>query len=85
MPVRKPRVPDARQQMAYEMWIEQKKALNPSYALECRERQARRAARQMVIGEVATSGGAVGVVGAHVPDAGPARQAEQQAPTVKVA
>lgn len=44
-PARKPRVPDAMAQQQYEAYIEYRKATDPSYALECKQRQAKRAAR----------------------------------------
>ncbi|RDA93671.1 hypothetical protein CP533_4902 [Ophiocordyceps camponoti-saundersi (nom. inval.)] len=40
-----PRVPNAWDQQAYEAYIEQRKALEPGYAMECRLRQQRRAKR----------------------------------------
>ncbi|KAK2019297.1 hypothetical protein LZ32DRAFT_643289 [Colletotrichum eremochloae] len=44
-PVRKPRVPDAFAQQNYEAYIEWRKANEPGYARECKERQVRRATR----------------------------------------
>ncbi|KAF4584108.1 Tryptophan RNA-binding attenuator protein-like protein [Ophiocordyceps camponoti-floridani] len=44
-PVPKPRVPNACDQQAYEAYIEQRKATEPGYAMECRLRQQRRAKR----------------------------------------
>ncbi|KAH8129659.1 hypothetical protein FP744_10008018 [Trichoderma asperellum] len=44
-PVPKPRRPDPRSQQAYEAWIEWRKANQPGYAFECRQRQQRRAQR----------------------------------------
>ncbi|KAF6826935.1 hypothetical protein CMUS01_09210 [Colletotrichum musicola] len=44
-PARKPRVPDAMAQQQYEAYIEFRKANDPQYALECKQRQAKRAAR----------------------------------------
>ncbi|KAK2755181.1 hypothetical protein CKAH01_01073 [Colletotrichum kahawae] len=41
----KPRIPDAMAQQKYEEYIEWKKANDPQYALECKNRQARRAIR----------------------------------------
>ncbi|KAI8310121.1 hypothetical protein K4K61_001009 [Colletotrichum sp. SAR11_59] len=41
----KPRIPDAMAQQKYEEYIEWKKANDPKYALECKNRQARRAIR----------------------------------------
>ncbi|PFH55939.1 hypothetical protein XA68_17369 [Ophiocordyceps unilateralis] len=43
VPVPKPRVPNAWDQQAYEAYIEQRKATEPGYAMECRLRQQRRA------------------------------------------
>ncbi|RDA83555.1 hypothetical protein CP532_5356 [Ophiocordyceps camponoti-leonardi (nom. inval.)] len=40
-----PRVPNAWDQQAYEAYIEQRKAVEPGYAMECRLRQQRRAKR----------------------------------------
>lgn len=45
MPVRKPKVPNAAQQQAYEAYIEWRKANQPGYAEECKIRQARRVMR----------------------------------------
>ncbi|KAM4063918.1 hypothetical protein HRG_007008 [Hirsutella rhossiliensis] len=45
MPVPKPKLPNAGDQQAYEAYIEQRKAMEPGYALECRLRQQRRAKR----------------------------------------
>lgn len=44
-PVPKPKEPDAWGQQAYEAYIEQRKAMEPGYALECKMRQQRRAQR----------------------------------------
>ncbi|POR39172.1 Uncharacterized protein TPAR_00628 [Tolypocladium paradoxum] len=44
-PVPKPKVPNAWDQQAYEAYIEQRKAMEPGYAMECRLRQQRRARR----------------------------------------
>ncbi|KAJ3520720.1 hypothetical protein NM208_g13597 [Fusarium decemcellulare] len=46
-PVPKPVNPNPAQQQAYEAWIEWRKANEPGYALECRNRQQRRAQRNM--------------------------------------
>lgn len=43
--VPKPRKPDPRDQLAYEAWIEWRKANEPGYAMECKLRQKRRAQR----------------------------------------
>lgn len=43
--VPKPRKPDPTDQLAYEAWIEWRKAHEPGYALECKMRQKRRAQR----------------------------------------
>ncbi|KAJ2901702.1 hypothetical protein MKZ38_001512 [Zalerion maritima] len=45
MPVKKPKVPNAAQQQAYEAYIEWRKANQPGYAEECKVRQARRVMR----------------------------------------
>ncbi|UNI20567.1 hypothetical protein JDV02_006642 [Purpureocillium takamizusanense] len=45
VPVPKPQMPNAREQQAYEAYIEQRKAMEPGYAMECRQRQQRRAKR----------------------------------------
>ncbi|KJZ79574.1 hypothetical protein HIM_01043 [Hirsutella minnesotensis 3608] len=45
LPVAKPKVPNAGDQQAYEAYIEQRKAMDPGYAMECRLRQQRRARR----------------------------------------
>ncbi|PHH67726.1 hypothetical protein CDD82_1176 [Ophiocordyceps australis] len=45
MPVPKPKMPDTSKQQAYEAYIEQRKAMEPGYAMECRLRQQRRAKR----------------------------------------
>ncbi|PNY24221.1 Uncharacterized protein TCAP_05844 [Tolypocladium capitatum] len=47
-PVPKPKVPNAWDQQAYEAYIEQRKAMEPGYAMECRLRQQRRARRTPV-------------------------------------
>ncbi|KAF9882129.1 hypothetical protein CkaCkLH20_00165 [Colletotrichum karsti] len=44
-PPPKPRVPDAMGQQNYEAWIEHKKATDPAYALQCKQRQANRIRR----------------------------------------
>ncbi|EFQ29182.1 uncharacterized protein GLRG_04326 [Colletotrichum graminicola M1.001] len=44
-PARKPRVPDAFAQQNYEAYIEWRKANEPGYAHECKDRQSRRAKR----------------------------------------
>ncbi|RMJ03485.1 hypothetical protein CDV36_014989, partial [Fusarium kuroshium] len=44
-PVPKPINPNPGQQQAYEAWIEWRKATEPGYALECKNRQQRRAQR----------------------------------------
>ncbi|KAK1997879.1 hypothetical protein LX36DRAFT_691089 [Colletotrichum falcatum] len=44
-PARKPRVPDANAQQNYEAYIEWRKANEPGYARECKDRQHRRANR----------------------------------------
>lgn len=41
-PVAKPTLPDASAQLAYEEWIEWRKANEPGYAIECKARQQRR-------------------------------------------
>lgn len=46
-PVPKPRKPDTRDQQAYEAWIEWRKATEPGYAMECKNRQQRRARRHL--------------------------------------
>lgn len=46
LPVPKPRRPDAGSQQAYEAYLEWRKANEPGYALECKQRQQRRAQRQ---------------------------------------
>lgn len=46
--VPKPRKPDPGDQLAYEAWIEWRKANEPGYALECKMRQKRRAQRMVV-------------------------------------
>lgn len=46
--VPKPRKPDPGDQLAYEAWIEWRKANEPGYAMECKMRQKRRAQRMMV-------------------------------------
>jgi hypothetical protein len=43
--VPKPRNPDPSDQLAYEAWIEWRKAHEPGYAMECKMRQRRRAQR----------------------------------------
>lgn len=48
-PVPKPRIPDAKDQQAYEAWIEWRKATEPGYAMECKNRQQRRARRTVDI------------------------------------
>lgn len=45
LPVPKPKLPNAGGQQAYEAYIEQRKAMEPGYAIECRLRQQRRAKR----------------------------------------
>lgn len=45
--VPKPRKPDPRNQQAYEAWIEWRKANEPGYAMECKQRQQRRAQRNI--------------------------------------
>ena len=47
MPVKKPKIPNAAQQQAYEAYIEWRKANQPGYAEECKVRQARRVMRAM--------------------------------------
>ncbi|KAH6899894.1 hypothetical protein B0T10DRAFT_554452 [Thelonectria olida] len=44
-PVPKPRKPDTQDQQAYEAWIEWRKATEPGYAMECKNRQQRRTRR----------------------------------------
>lgn len=44
-PVPKPKVPSASGQQAYEAWIEWRKANEPGYAMECKQRQQRRSQR----------------------------------------
>lgn len=44
-PVPKPKVPSANSQQAYEAWIEWRKANEPGYAMECKQRQQRRSQR----------------------------------------
>lgn len=46
--VPKPRKPDPGDQLAYEAWIEWRKANEPGYAMECKMRQKRRAQRMAV-------------------------------------
>ncbi|KAH7148567.1 hypothetical protein EDB81DRAFT_932977 [Dactylonectria macrodidyma] len=46
-PVPKPRIPDTKDQQAYEAWIEWRKATEPGYAIECKTRQQRRARRNV--------------------------------------
>ncbi|KAL3960697.1 hypothetical protein ACCO45_005814 [Purpureocillium lilacinum] len=45
VPVPKPHFPSVSGQQAYEAYIEQRKATEPGYAMECRQRQQRRAKR----------------------------------------
>ena len=49
-PVPKPKNPDPEQQQAYEQWIEWRKANEPGYAQECKQRQIRRAQRSKMMG-----------------------------------
>jgi hypothetical protein len=44
-PVPKPRKADTQDQQAYEAWIEWRKATEPGYAMECKNRQQRRTRR----------------------------------------
>lgn len=44
-PVPKPKIPSASSQQAYEAWIEWRKANEPGYAMECKQRQQRRSQR----------------------------------------
>lgn len=46
-PVPKPRIPNPKNQQAYEAWIEWRKANEPGYAMECKLRQQRRAQRHL--------------------------------------
>ncbi|KAH7149319.1 hypothetical protein B0J13DRAFT_551183 [Dactylonectria estremocensis] len=46
-PVPKPRIPDTKDQQAYEAYIEWRKATEPGYAIECKTRQQRRARRNV--------------------------------------
>ncbi|UPL01568.1 hypothetical protein LCI18_012502 [Fusarium solani-melongenae] len=48
-PVPKPVNPNPGQQQAYEAWIEWRKATEPGYALECKNRQQRRAQRTSTV------------------------------------
>lgn len=48
-PVPKPVNPNPGQQQAYEAWIEWRKATEPGYALECKNRQQRRAQRSSTV------------------------------------
>ncbi|KAF4972899.1 hypothetical protein FSARC_642 [Fusarium sarcochroum] len=48
-PVPKPTEPNTIRQQKYEEWIERYKAYKPEYALECKERQKRRAQRQPMV------------------------------------
>lgn len=48
-PVPKPVNPNPGQQQAYEAWIEWRKATEPGYALECKNRQQRRAQRNPAV------------------------------------
>ncbi|RTE69009.1 hypothetical protein BHE90_016613 [Fusarium euwallaceae] len=48
-PVPKPINPNPGQQQAYEAWIEWRKATEPGYALECKNRQQRRAQRNSTV------------------------------------
>ncbi|KAH9892316.1 hypothetical protein F4778DRAFT_315734 [Xylariomycetidae sp. FL2044] len=47
-PVRKPKIANTEQQMQYEAYLEHKRATDRDFAMQCKERQARRAERQRV-------------------------------------
>lgn len=52
MSVPKPKVPDTLGQLAYEEQIERRKAADPAYALECKERQLRRYKKSRMLGRL---------------------------------